>query len=180
MATLAGAPPTMGAPTMAERRDTALEAVFHTHLRSLTRTAVLLVDDPAQAEDIVQEAFVKAFATWHRLEDETKAAAYLHRIVVNTSRSALRRRAVARRHPSKAAAPRASAEEDALAALERAVVVRELRSLPRRQREALVLRHYLGLSEAEAASAMGVSTGSVKAYASRGLVELSRRMEVER
>jgi RNA polymerase sigma factor (sigma-70 family) len=70
-----------------------------------------------------------------------------------------------------------SAEDAALAALEGEAVVQALRTLSRRQREAVVLRWFLHLTEAEMAAAMGVSTGSVKAYASRGLDELGRRLE---
>ena len=162
---------------MVTGRDAVLEAVYASHLRSLLRTAVLLVDEPAAAEDVVQEAFVRAFATWHRLEDEGKALAYVRRIVVNLSRSTLRRRAVVRRHPPRPPEPVGSAEDAALRALEGEAVVRALRSLSRRQREAVVLRWFLHLTEAEMAAAMGVSTGSVKAYASRGLDELGRRLE---
>jgi RNA polymerase sigma-70 factor (sigma-E family) len=156
-----------------------LESVYLHHRRALLRTAVLLVDEPAQAEDIVQEAFVRAFASWHRLEDPGKALAYVRRIVVNLCRSTLRRRGVVRRHPPGPAVPASSAEDDALRTLDQQAVVVVLRSLSRRQREALVLRYFLNLSEAEMAAAMRVSAGSVKAYASRGLDELSKRLEKE-
>jgi RNA polymerase sigma-70 factor (sigma-E family) len=179
MVSLTGAPPQVGDVPRAERREAVLESVYLDHRRSLLRTAVLLVDEPAQAEDIVQEAFVRAFASWHRLEDPGKALAYVRRIVVNLCRSALRRRGVVRRHPPGPAAPVNSAEDDALRTLEQQAVVVVLRSLSRRQREALVLRYFLNLSEAEMAAAMRVSAGSVKAYASRGLDELSKRLEKE-
>ena len=174
---LAGAPAEAGERQVSTGRDAVLEAVYARHLRSLLRTAVLLVDEPAAAEDVVQEAFVRAFATWHRLEDQAKALAYVRRIVVNLCRSALRRRGVMRRHAPRPPDPVGSAEDAALVALEGEAVVRALRSLSRRQREAVVLRYFLHLSEVEMAAAMGVSTGSVKAYASRGLDELGRRLE---
>jgi RNA polymerase sigma-70 factor (sigma-E family) len=179
MVSLTGAPPHVGDAPRAERREAALETVYLHHRRSLLRTAALLVDEPAQAEDIVQEAFVRAFASWHRLEDPGKALAYIRRIVVNLSRSTLRRRGVVRRHPPGPAVPFPSAEDEALRALEQHAVVVVLRSLSGRQREALVLRYFLNLSEAEMAAAMNVSAGSVKAYASRGLDELGRRVEKE-
>jgi RNA polymerase sigma factor (sigma-70 family) len=71
----------------------------------------------------------------------------------------------------------ASAEEGAYSLVERAAVVQALRELPRRQREAVVLRYYADMSEAAAAAVMGCSVGSVKAYTSRGLSALSTKLE---
>jgi RNA polymerase sigma factor (sigma-70 family) len=56
-------------------------------------------------------------------------------------------------------------------------VLDAMRSLPRRQRECLVLRYYLDLSESEIASTLGISNGSVKSHASRGLAALAKRLE---
>jgi RNA polymerase sigma-70 factor (sigma-E family) len=175
--TLTGAPPTVGKRSMIVHDRSALEPVYLAHRQSLTRTAALLVDDVSQAEDIVQEAFLRAYVAWHRIEDPQKSLAYLRRTVVNLCHSALRRRVVARRHPPAAAVDRASAEDDALHAMERSSVVQALRLLSRRHREAVVLRFYLGLSESAAAAAMDVSVGSVKAYASRGMAQLQQLME---
>jgi RNA polymerase sigma factor (sigma-70 family) len=70
-----------------------------------------------------------------------------------------------------------SAEHGALEALEREEVIRALHRLPRRQREVLVLRYYVDLSEAQIAEAIGISRGAVKSHASRGMATLRLNLE---
>ena len=69
-----------------------------------------------------------------------------------------------------------SAEGQALLAEDRRQVLAALSELPRRRREVLVLRYYLGLSEAEIAAALGISAGAVKSSAARGLAALARKI----
>jgi RNA polymerase sigma factor (sigma-70 family) len=71
----------------------------------------------------------------------------------------------------------ASAEYGALVSLDRTAVVEALKALPQRQREALVLRYYADLSEAQIAEAMGISQGAVKSHASRGMSALRQTLE---
>jgi RNA polymerase sigma factor (sigma-70 family) len=73
-----------------------------------------------------------------------------------------------------------SAEQGAITQLERSAVIGALRSLPARQREALVLKFYLGLSEEEIAAAMKISTGAVKSHTSRGKAALRAALDPER
>ena len=73
-----------------------------------------------------------------------------------------------------------SAEAGAIALIERAAVISALRGLPDRQREALVLRFYADLSEAEIAATMGISKGAVKTHAARGMAALKSALEQER
>ena len=163
----------------------ALTDLYAAHWASLVRLAWLLVHDQQVAEEAVQDAFVAMHARWPQLRDEGAALAYLRRSVVNASRSVLRHRVVADRHLAhEAAAPTSawratdvSAEERAVARAEGDQLIAVLRELPRRQREVLVLRYYLDLSEAQIADALGVSPGSVKAHAHRGLAALRARME---
>lgn len=150
-------------------------ALYAEHYGALVRLAALLLDDVTACEDVVQEAFVRVHGA--RLRDPDRALAYLRQTVVNLSRSALRRRLVALRHLPRPAPDGAPADEGAYAAVERAAVVRALRALPRRQREAVVLRFWADLSEAQAASALGVSVGSIKGYTSRGLAALTVALE---
>jgi RNA polymerase sigma-70 factor (sigma-E family) len=152
--------------------DDAVTALYSAHYRPLVRLSALLLGDYAVAEEVVQDAFVAMHGKWGRLRDPEKAAAYLRQAVVNRSRSALRRRVVEDRHraPADAAAP--SAEYAALNTLERETVMTALRALPQRQRETLVLRYYVDLSEADIAAAMGISQGAVKSHSSRGIAAL--------
>ena len=163
----------------------ALTELYAAHWTSLVRLAWLLVHDQQVAEDAVQDAFVAMHARWHQLRSEDAALAYLRRSVVNASRSVLRHRGVEDRHLAReAAAPSTpwratdpSAEDRALAHAEGDHLVAQLRELPHRQREVLVLRYYLDLPEAQIADALGVSPGSVKTHAHRGLAALRTRME---
>jgi RNA polymerase sigma-70 factor (sigma-E family) len=159
--------------------DDAVTALYAAHYRSLVRLAALLLRDHAVAEEVVQDAFVAMHGAWRRLADPDKALAYLRQAVVNRSRSALRHRAVALRHAPRPAPDAPSAEHGALIALEHATVLAALRGLPERQREVLVLRYYLDLSEADIADTLGISRGAVKSHASRGLTTLRTNLEAD-
>ncbi|MDH2412373.1 sigma-70 family RNA polymerase sigma factor, partial [Streptomyces chitinivorans] len=107
--------------------------------------------------------------------------AYLRSVVCNLTRMRIRHLQVARKHmepqPSE---PVASAEISALLRDDQRVLIDALQRLPARQREALVLRHWLGLKESEIAAAMGISAGSVKTHTSRGIAALTQAMEARR
>lgn len=151
-----------------------LEDLYREHRMRFVRLAILLVDDPATAEDVVQEAFTGLHRHWSRLRDENAALGYLRTAVVNGSRSVLRRRRTAREYTPPHTADARSAESLAMLSAEHQAVVSALGQLPRRQREVLVLRYYGGLSEAEIADATGISRGTVKSTASRGLDAISK------
>ena len=157
--------------------DEAVTALYAAHYRQLVRLSALLLRDVAVAEEMVQDAFVAMHGNWRRLRDPDKALAYLRQSVVNRSRSALRHRAVEHKYAPMPMPDAPSAEYSALAALEYQEVTDALRRLPPRQREALVLRYYVDLSEAEIAEAMGVSRGAVKSHASRGMASLRTMLE---
>lgn len=157
-------------PDLPHDRDRAVSALFATHWERLVRLATLLVDDRETAEEVVQDAFAATYDAWSRLRDTQAVLAYLQRSVVNGGRSRLRRRGVARRRVRAlhvVASP--SAAEVAEDRAETAAVRRAMARLPRRQRQVLVLRYYLDLSEAEIADTLQISRGAVKSYAARGL-----------
>src|SRR5205809_5459711 len=137
----------------------ALAELYAMHYQALVRLAALLVRDTATAEEVVQDSFVAMHASWRRLRDSGKASSYLRRCVVNRSRSVLRHQMVTERHMLQPPPEMPSAEQGAMALLERSAVVAALHGLPARQREALVLRYYADLPEAEIASAMGNQPG---------------------
>jgi len=156
-----------------------LSAAFEAHYRPLVRLASLLLDDVGSSEEVVQDAFVRVWSRGPGLRDPERLPAYLRSAVLNGARSQLRRRGVRRRHlrsvgPGASAAP---AEAEALAADPDGAVLRALRALPDRQREVLALRYYLDLSEAEIAATLGISAGSVKTHAHRGLQALAEALE---
>lgn len=170
--------------TKSSRRERAdvISQLFAAHQRRLVGLASLLVDDPETAEDVVQDAFAGLFRRRRLLRDDDAALAYLNRAVMNGGRDRLRHRrrvrtAVARMTPR--SAELASAEQAAVAHDEADRLWQAVCSLPRRQRQVLVLRYYLNQTEAEIASTLQVSPGSVKTHASRGLAALAHWWEAE-
>ena len=153
-----------------------LAAAYQDHYRSLVRLASLLVDDVGQCEEIVQDAFVKVWRRPPDLSAPDRLPAYLRSAVLNGARSHLRHRVVERRH-LRAVASSSVAPEGRATTGDDDRVLAALRSLPDRQREVLALRYYLDLSEAEIAETLGVSAGSVKTHAHRGLATLAERLE---
>lgn len=156
--------------------DEAVSRLFATQYRPLVRLASLLLHDSGLAEEIVQDAYVGLHRHWNRLRNPDAGVAYLRRSVVNGARSAMRHRGVVERYLQRQAPPEtfASAETWAVQAETQAELMAAVRGLPPRQREALVLRYYLDLSEVQTAEAMGVSPGAVKSHVSRALVTLRR------
>jgi RNA polymerase sigma-70 factor (sigma-E family) len=159
--------------------DHMLTEIYVDEYRSLVRLGVLLLHDVATAEEVVQEAFIAMHTGWRRLRDTEKALSYLRQAVVNRSRSVLRHRSVVDRNAPKHVPDAPSAETGAIALLERSSVISALRGLPDRQREAIVLRYYADLSEAEIAATMGISKGAVKSHTARGMAALKSVLEQE-
>ena len=166
-----------GAACPGRSADWAVTELYSLHHRGLVRLAVLLVRDVPTAEDVVQDSFVAMHDGWQRLRDVESALAYLRQAVLNRSRSVLRHRAVVDKHPEKPSPDMPSAEHGALVQLERSAVIAALRNLPGRQREAIVLRYYADLSEAEVAASMGISCGAVKSHTARGMAALRTDLE---
>jgi RNA polymerase sigma-70 factor (sigma-E family) len=182
MASIAAEPgtgPTRGEPAPFGGQ---LEAAFAEHYRPLVRLASLLVDDLPTCEEVVQDAFVSVWRRGPAQRDPERLPAYLRSAVLNGARSQLRRRGVRRRHLRSVAPPPSApaAEQDALAGDPDGQVLWALRALPDRQREVLALRYYLDLSESEIAATLGISAGSVKTHAHRGLHALSEALEDHR
>jgi RNA polymerase sigma-70 factor (sigma-E family) len=159
--------------------DRAVTAIYALHYRSLVRLAGLLVRDVATAEEVVQDSFVAMHTAWRRLRDSDKALSYLRQSVVNRSRSVLRHRVVVDRNAPKPPPDMPSAEQGAITLLERSAVISALRTLPPRQREALVLKYYADLSEAQIATAMGISKGAVKSHTARAITSLRSVLATE-
>jgi len=147
-----------------------LVKLYEEHYASLVRLASFLLDDVESCEEVVQDAFVKLYTTAQPTPG--KEAAYLRAMVLNGTRSRMRWRRVRKRHVHEMPEPVASAESDAMSRHEREEMLSALRRLPKRQSEVLVLRFYQNLSEAEIADTLGISQGSVKTHASRGLAAL--------
>lgn len=155
--------------TALPRGETGLDgfdAFYRSALPDMVRVATLIVGSRPAAEDLVQDAFVRVHGRWSTIDDP---AAYTHRAVVNACRSHLRRRVLERRH-------RAGLGTD-VAELEARELLDALAALPTRQRAAVVLRFYAGLSERDTAEALGCAPGTVGSLVHRALATLRQAIE---
>jgi RNA polymerase sigma-70 factor (sigma-E family) len=162
------------------RPSAALAEAHRDHYRSLVKLASLLIDDRTTCEEVVQDAFVSVFRSTARLRDESKLPAYLRSAVLNGARSHLRKRHVRTRLRLVPDDDTPSAESSAMIADDHRAVIEGLRHLSDRQRDVLVLRFYLDLSEAEIAETLGIAGGTVKTHVRRGLESLARELEDRR
>jgi RNA polymerase sigma-70 factor (sigma-E family) len=143
----------------------------------LVRTAYLLTGDRGRAEDLVQTTLVKVHRRWGHIASAESPYAYTRAALANESASWWRRRRVAETlgdvpvHADRAPG-------DAYAAYDtRDEIARAVLELPPRMRAVVVLRYFDDLSEADTAAALGMSLGSVKSQASRGLDRLRSVLE---
>lgn len=142
------------------------DAFVQARSRHLLRTAYLLTQDHALAEDLVQTALAKAWFAWSRI-DGADPEPYVRKIIVNTYSSWWRRRWNGEQ-PSDDLPETAASES----AEDRTDLWRALQRLPRRQRAVVVLRYYEDLTEAETARVLGCSTGTVKSQTSKAFAKL--------
>ena len=170
-----GWPEARGKPA-ADSAAAAVAALYQHHAVGLIRLAYLMLGDRAGAEDAVQDAFCGLYRHWDRLADRDRALAYVRSSVLYGCRSALRRRTAGRRLLTAYQPPTASAEAAVLGLEERQEVMRAVRRLPERQREALVLRFYLDLPEREIARLMGLRPSSVRSATARALKALGHAL----
>jgi RNA polymerase sigma factor (sigma-70 family) len=125
---------------------------------------------------VVQDAFLGLYRGAARLRDPANAVAYLRASVLNGCRSVLRSRKRAWSLIPAHDPPVWSAESAAMAGEDRREVLRAVTRLPRRQREVLVLRYYVNLTDQEIAADLGVTRGTVASTASRALAALGREL----
>lgn len=164
-----------GPPDLVEHSpERAVTRLYEAHALGLVRLALVMVGDRPTAEDVVQDSFLGLYRRWGRLKDPGKALTYLRSSVLNNCRSVLRRRG--RRLPGAQDPPVASAESRVLDMEQGKEILDALRRLPHRQRETLVLRFVLDLSEEETAQIMRVSQGTVRSNTSRGRTALERML----
>jgi RNA polymerase sigma factor (sigma-70 family) len=157
------------------RASAGLTELFREHHLELVRLALLMVGHLATAEDVVQDVFERMHRRWHHLHEPASGLAYARSSVLNACWSVHRRSAVARKHaPQLAAGAGASGPDDAAVLADRGELAQALRTLPRRQREVLVLRYYLDLDVAEIAATLRIAPSAVRSNCTRGLAALAR------
>jgi RNA polymerase sigma-70 factor (sigma-E family) len=142
---------------------------------ALLRTAYVVVGDRQLAQDLLQEALVKAYVAWPRLRDTAKAESYVRRTIVTTAISWRRRRSFHERPVEVVPEGMDSDRTERLATQDD--LWKQVCDLPPRQRVALVLRYYEDLTEAETAALLGCSVGTVKSQVAAALGKLRERTE---
>lgn len=162
---------------MAEAIDAAEFSTFvRTHSTALLRSAYLLTGNQAAAEDLVQDTFARLYPRWSRVMAADVPLAYVRRSVTNNFLNSRRRSG---HEVLFADPPERGYDQDPAALLSDRDLVRGLLAdLAPKQRAVLVLRFYLGLSDAEIAADLGCRQGTVRSIVSRSLALL--RAETER
>jgi len=137
---------------------------------SLVRFGYGLTGDQGLAEDLAQTALAKAYASWSRVRRAGDPDAYVRKIMLNANHSRFRKRRVA--ESLAGLAPDRGTPAPAATGDDHATLMAALRGLPRGQREVVLLRYWMDMTDAEVATALGCSVGNVKSQASRALAKL--------
>lgn len=152
--------------------DQALTVLYRVHYRALTMLAALLAADQTVADEAVQAAFTATHGSWRRWQDTDKALAYLQQEVVRQARS------YRTAHPSRPARePGALPDVPSDIPKTDAFLLAALCALPARQREALVLRYYMGWPDARIAETIGIRNRSVASLIEQGMARLQTVMD---
>ena len=169
----------MNAPTQAEpaiadpptlTEPPAFEEFFDSEHSGLFGALVLITRDRHEAEELMQDAFLRLWERWDRVSRLDDPTGYLYRTALNLSHTRRRRAAVALRRVA-----RPGAHRDHLADVEeREAAVRALAPLTRRQRAAVVLVDAMGLTSEEAGEALGVKASTVRVLLARGRAALRK------
>jgi RNA polymerase sigma-70 factor (sigma-E family) len=153
---------------MRESRGTEFDDFVRARSGALLQVAYLLVGDRHAAEDLLQEVLAQVYVRWRRVRISPEA--YVRRALVNRAATRWRRRS---RRPEQALGDLdPSLPDGADHVVLRQTVLAALRTLPVRQRAAVVLRYLADLPVAEVAEALGCSEGAVKSHTSRGVAHL--------
>jgi RNA polymerase sigma-70 factor (sigma-E family) len=161
---------------MKAQLDGEFREFMHARWPAMVRLAYGLTGDQGHAEDVAQAAFARAYASWPKVRRTGNPDAYLRRIVVNENRNRFRKHRVAERLTD---APPEPGTADATRAYDdRSALIAALARLGPRQRAVVVLRYWMDLTEAEAATALNCSVGTVKSQTSRALATLRRSAEL--
>jgi RNA polymerase sigma-70 factor, ECF subfamily len=151
-----------------------LEQVFYFSYRRLVIQLYGVIGDRAEAEDIVQEAFVRAVAAGQRFNEAANPEAWLRTTAINLHRSRWRKMRNFSRIKERLAAP-----QDIPGLDDRLDVIEALRSLPVEQREVVALHHLADLPVADIAQELGLPPGTVKSRLSRGREAMAEALSID-
>lgn len=162
--------------------DLALDHLMARYGDVVLRTAYFYLGDRYSAEDISQEAFLRAYRHWSDFRGDSSVKTWLTRITINLCRDHVAKKMnseqptdplILHRHPPFAM------EDEALKRLESTMVLKHLLELPMPYQEALYLFYYLDLSTAEIAATLAINEGTVRSRLHRGREQLRKRLGKE-
>jgi len=151
------------------------EAFYEAEARTLFRRLWLVTGNRAEAEELMQDAFLKVWERWDRVGGMDDPLGYLYRTAMNLFRKRYRRAMLAVRRT----VGLAPSNDEFSDADDRQVVRHVLATLPPRQRAALVLTEMLGFTSKEAGDALGVTDATIRSLTRHGRDAFRRVMEVE-
>ncbi len=164
--------PPEGTARRAERREAVdFDGLYHAHFRSLTIQLTAYCGDLSQAQDMVQEAFCRAFARWSRVSRYDDPVAWVRRVAWNLATSRWRRLRTAQ-----AWLHRQREEYVPGPGPDRVALTAALSELPAHQRRAVVLHYLADLSVAQIAAQEDVPEGTVKSWLYRGRAALAAKL----
>lgn len=159
-------PPVNGPPGAAD-----FDALYDARYGDLVAMAHALTGDLAEAQDLAQEAFCRAWQRWHVVAAYEDPLAWIRRVTANLAMSRWRRLRVSAKHLRRERPP-----DVPPLGPDHVALVAALRRVPPDQRRALVLHHLLDLPVAEVAHEMGVAVGTVKSWLHRGRTTLAAQL----
>ncbi|WP_300678335.1 SigE family RNA polymerase sigma factor [Nocardioides sp.] len=158
---------------MEPQAESAFAAFVDDSWTSLVRAAVFLGASPSDADDIAQTTVIRCYRGWEKVSGADNRDAYVYRMLLHCLRDHQRTSWWRLRSPSPPD-PHGPAGPDESARIEMADAVhRALEVLPRAQREVVVLRYFVQLTEAQTAATLGIAAGTVKSRLSRSLARLA-------
>ncbi|WBB74364.1 SigE family RNA polymerase sigma factor [Micromonospora sp. WMMD1128] len=160
---------TTGAPDGYPAVD--FDGLYHAHFRSLTIQLTAYCGDLSQAQDLVQEAFCRAFARWSRVSRYDDPVAWVRRVAWNLATSRWRRLRTAQTWLHRQREEHVPGPEP-----DRVALTAALGRLPANQRRAVVLHHLADLSVSQIAAQEGVPEGTVKSWLHRGRAALAAQL----
>jgi RNA polymerase sigma-70 factor (sigma-E family) len=150
--------------------DADFSELVHSRWSRLVRLAYAITGDAGLAEDLAQTTLANAYAAWSKVSRADDPDRYLIRILLNAHHGSFRKKRVSEQLT--ASVPDYGQTDPIAGHGDRAAVLTALQTLPSRQREVVVLRYWLDMTETQAAAVLGCSVGNVRSQASRALAKL--------
>jgi RNA polymerase sigma-70 factor (ECF subfamily) len=146
------------------------EAFYRQHHRAVVALACSMTGDWAVAEEVTQDAFVKAYARWDQIRSHPRPDLWIRRVALNGSTSFFRRKGAERRATARSQSLAVVAERSGppTAPAGAGWLVDHIRRLPRQQAQAMALVHLEQLDHAEAAEVLGCAESTVRSHLHRG------------